>query len=107
MSLERQLKEIIKAAVREVIEEQVTYGRLQPQTKTVTIVESKPPTSAIHQTPRDPNFIIRPTALSEMLSVSLTTLWRWEKLGRLPGRMHLGGRAVGWRYGDIEEWLHR
>jgi len=104
MRLELEIKHLIKEAVREVIEEEVERGRLQPASK------PKPSESSIVKKPlesRDPNSIVRPSEFTEMLSVSKPTLWRWEQSGQLPPRIHLAGRAVGWRYGDIVAWLNR
>ncbi|MBO6622466.1 MAG: AlpA family phage regulatory protein [Balneola sp.] len=49
--------------------------------------------------------VIRPKALSKILSVSLPTLWRMEQRGDLPKRVSISERAVGWLKSDIEEWL--
>lgn len=50
--------------------------------------------------------IIRPTELSELLSLSLVSIWRMEKRGELPPRIKISKRAVGWRESDIEAWLN-
>jgi predicted DNA-binding transcriptional regulator AlpA len=42
-----------------------------------------------------------------MLSVSKSTLWRWENDGQLPSRIKISDRAVGWRYKDIDRWLNQ
>lgn len=49
--------------------------------------------------------VIRPTALSKLLSISKPTLWRMEQRGELPKRVRISERAVGWLKSDIEEWL--
>jgi len=51
--------------------------------------------------------IIRSSELSELLSVSKTALWRWEKEGILPPKVKLAGRAVGWSEYDIEIWFQK
>jgi excisionase family DNA binding protein len=43
--------------------------------------------------------------LSDLLSVSISTLYRWIADGELPEKIKLGGSAVGWRYADIQDWL--
>ena len=107
MRLELEIKHLIKEAVREVIDEEVQRGRLQPASVPKQSEPAKPPTVKESLQPRDPNSIVRPSDLAEMLSVSKPTLWRWEQSGQLPTRIHLAGRAVGWRYGDIVAWLNR
>ena len=104
MKLELALKQLIQDAVREVLEEEVQRGRLQPEKK-----QPYPDSSIVNvtQKPRDPNSILRPSELAEMLSTSKVTLWRWEQAQQLPPRINFAGRAVGWRYGDIVEWLNR
>ncbi|WP_138430918.1 helix-turn-helix transcriptional regulator [Fodinibius saliphilus] len=49
--------------------------------------------------------IIRPSELQDILGVTSSTLWRMEKEGRLPARIKISERAVGWRKSDIEEWI--
>ncbi|MDR9417202.1 MAG: AlpA family phage regulatory protein [Gracilimonas sp.] len=100
--IEFQFKEIIKEAVREVIKEEMEKGTLATSSNEK---EGIIPPKVEQIKPRDPDSIIRPKQLSELLSVSSTTLWRWESKGKLPKRIKLAGRAVGWRYGDIQEWL--
>ena len=107
MKLEIEFRQLIKEAVREVIEEEIQRGRLQPGSIPNHLKPAKPPTVEEPLKPRDPNSIVRPSELAEMLSVSKPTLWRWEQSGQLPSRIHLAGRAVGWRYGDIVAWLNR
>lgn len=104
MNIEQTLKQLIKEAVREVIDEEIQRGRLSPSIKKEIVHQTTPKSS---NKPRDPNSIIRPAELSKMLSVSSSTLWRWEVSGQLPEKIKLGGRAVGWRYSDIERWLEQ
>lgn len=49
--------------------------------------------------------IIRITEIQEILGVSSSQLWRMEKEDRLPARVKISKRAVGWRKSDIEEWI--
>jgi predicted DNA-binding transcriptional regulator AlpA len=104
MNIEQTLKHLIKEAVREVIEEEIQRGRLLPANKPEP---TQPSTVKKPLKSRDPNSIIRPNELTELLAVSRATLWRWEQSDKLPPRVHLSSRAFGWRYGDIVEWLKR
>lgn len=49
--------------------------------------------------------ILRPIQLAKLLNVSVTTVWRLEKAGKLPQKYKISDRIVGWRQDDIEEWL--
>ncbi|WP_411993365.1 helix-turn-helix transcriptional regulator [Agarivorans sp. DSG3-1] len=49
---------------------------------------------------------IRSNELSEALSISHSTLWRWRKAGVVPEPIALGPRIVGWRTSDIQNWLN-
>lgn len=49
---------------------------------------------------------IRSGDLSKALNISLTTLWRWRKMGLIPDPINLGPRIVGWRIDDIQNWLN-
>lgn len=104
-SLEKELKGLIKEAVREVIHEEIEKGtlvKLRSISQNITGTTFK--TDEIKK--RDPNSIIRPAELSDMLSVSISTLYRWISNGELPEKIKLGGSAVGWRYEDIQNWLN-
>jgi predicted DNA-binding transcriptional regulator AlpA len=47
--------------------------------------------------------IIWPGGILDRYGISWTTLWHWEKAGKLPKRdVHVGGRAVGWKPATIE-----
>ena len=39
------------------------------------------------------------------ISVSNTTLLRWEARGRFPRRIRLAGTSVAWILSEIEDWL--
>ena len=50
--------------------------------------------------------IIRPKQLCKILSISMTTLYRWESEGRLPfQKVKVGPNVVGYRYNDVKKWL--
>ena len=46
--------------------------------------------------------IIRAKELGERLSVSRTTLWRWERAGLLPKRRRIGPNVAGWFEHEID-----
>ncbi|GAA4652361.1 hypothetical protein GCM10023116_46450 [Kistimonas scapharcae] len=53
-----------------------------------------------------PDRIIRPDELMQRLGIrARTTLWRWEKEGRLPPRVQIGPKAVGYRESDVNQWI--
>ncbi len=49
--------------------------------------------------------IIRFPALQEKLSVSRSTIDRWEKSSQFPRRISLGKNSVGWDLLRVEQWL--
>jgi prophage regulatory protein len=51
------------------------------------------------------NRIISITELSQLLSKSRVSLWRWERDGVLPKPIKVQGRTIGWRESAILEWL--
>ena len=48
---------------------------------------------------------IRQPDLLRLYPVSQATLWAYIKGGKFPRPTRLGKRAVGWRYGDVLDWL--
>lgn len=51
--------------------------------------------------------ILREKEVIKLVGLSRTSIWRKERLGTFPARVRLGGgRAVGWRRADLEEWLN-
>jgi len=49
--------------------------------------------------------IIRKPELLRMLQVSDPSIFRWERAGKFPRRIRLGGQACGWLASEIEGWL--
>ncbi len=45
--------------------------------------------------------VLRSPAAARMLGISRTTLWRYEKEGRIPPALKLSERAKGWRMADL------
>ncbi|MEX2409810.1 MAG: AlpA family phage regulatory protein [Candidatus Paceibacterota bacterium] len=101
-TLESTLKELIREAVREVIREEIENGSLA-LSHAQNVENEKTEWSDSKR--RDPLSIIRPKELSELLSISIPTLYRWITDGKLPKKVKLGPSAVGWHYVDIEKWL--
>ena len=102
MNLESHLRNIIQEAVRSAIKEEmaVYYEKLE------TAVRSHKNSS--HKARGLPDKrIIRPKEFAKMLSVSITTLYRMQQEGRLPEKVKIGPRAVGWFNTAIDEWLER
>jgi prophage regulatory protein len=48
---------------------------------------------------------VRARQLAQQLGISLATLWRWEREGRLPRGTRLSPHVVAWRDEIIEGWL--
>lgn len=51
------------------------------------------------------NRIISIIELSQLLSKSRVSIWRWERDGILPKPIKVAGRTLGWRESTILEWL--
>jgi len=50
--------------------------------------------------------ILRPEGVAVELGVSITTVFRWVKLGRFPRPVPFGGfKLVGWRRSVIDQWM--
>ena len=49
--------------------------------------------------------IIRRHELTDKVGYCLAHIYRLERAGLFPQRVHLGPRAVGWVEGEIESWL--
>ncbi len=54
-----------------------------------------------------PDRIIRAKEVQEMIGISRTTLWRMEKKGEFPRRVSLGVGSVGWRLGEVKQWINQ
>lgn len=51
--------------------------------------------------------IIRPKELSEMLGISRTSIWRFERDGVFPKHVQLGMQSIGWRLSEVNAWLEK
>jgi|TARA_B100000315_G_scaffold249228_1_gene280124 prophage regulatory protein len=49
--------------------------------------------------------ILREPEVRDVVGVSASTLYAWEKSGLFPPRQKIGPRAVGWHESVIEAWL--
>jgi prophage regulatory protein len=49
--------------------------------------------------------IIRFPKISELTSLSRTTIWRLEAEGSFPKRLQVGNRGVGWLLNEVDEWM--
>lgn len=49
--------------------------------------------------------ILRTADVIRVTGLSRTTLWRLERQGDFPARLHLGLNSVGWREDEIARWI--
>jgi prophage regulatory protein len=49
--------------------------------------------------------MVRKPELLKRINVSDATVWRWEKLGKFPRRIWLGGNSVAWLESELQEWF--
>jgi len=102
MDIETYLTETIEKAVRKAIREELEgfkeeiTNSISPKSKNrnVTKDRSQPESK-----------IIRPKELANMLSISISTLYKMQNDGQLPDKVKISSHAVGWLRSDIEEWL--
>jgi prophage regulatory protein len=52
-----------------------------------------------------PTKIVRFPQISELTSLSRTTIWRLESEGNFPKRLKVGNRGVGWLLNEVENWM--
>ena len=58
-----------------------------------------------HQEAAVPMGVLRAGELAEVLGVSIATVHRWHRNGRLPAKRRVGPNVTGWLASDIAEWL--
>ena len=51
--------------------------------------------------------IYPPVVVQQLINKSAATLWRWEKSGKIIPSIRKGGRCLGWRKSEIENWLKK
>lgn len=100
MNFETYFTQIIQKAVKEAISEELDEIK---ELVTRTKKSQKRPNKS--QTPTASGNIIRPKELAEMLSLSISTLYKMQSDGMLPPKIKISSHAVGWLRTDIEEWL--
>ena len=49
--------------------------------------------------------IIREPERRRITGIPRATWYRYERRGEVPNKIPLLGRTVGWRYGEIMEWV--
>jgi predicted DNA-binding transcriptional regulator AlpA len=52
-----------------------------------------------------PKRIVRSKELCDLLGISRTTAWRWERQGHLPPSRRIGPNVKGWCWEEIEAFL--
>lgn len=50
--------------------------------------------------------VLRPAAAAAYLGLSRPTLYRLERAGKLPARIHLGENSSGWLRDDLDSFLN-
>lgn len=52
-----------------------------------------------------PPTILNRRQVSKIIGLSVTTIWRMEKVGNFPARIHLSDKRVGWIDTDVYNWI--
>lgn len=52
-----------------------------------------------------PDRLLRPREVARLLGISLSTLWNWSRLGRLPRPIAVGPHATAWRLSEIQQFI--
>ena len=66
-----------------------------------------PPTVPPPIAPVSPHQLLRMTAVTKMVGLSRSTIYKLIERGRFPAGVRIGVRARGWRMGDVVTWLER
>jgi prophage regulatory protein len=53
-----------------------------------------------------PDKILRLAELRALVPYSSMHLWRLERAGRFPARIHLGPNRVGWSLAEVTAWIN-
>ena len=51
------------------------------------------------------NAFMRLPQVTELVSVSKPTIWRWCKEGKFPSPRKLSGQVTAWNVGEVRAWL--
>ncbi|MDZ7720305.1 MAG: AlpA family phage regulatory protein, partial [Balneolaceae bacterium] len=100
MNFETYLTQTIQNAVKEAVARE--FDDLK---KTLMHLENLQSRSTQTQTSTSKGEIIRPKELAEMLSLSISTIYKMYSEGQLPTKVKISSQAVGWLRSDIEEWI--
>jgi predicted DNA-binding transcriptional regulator AlpA len=78
-------------------------------TNTIPSKNGKPPGGidvfdAVAPAPTDPPLVVDARRLATLLCAGVRTVWKWDREGRLPPSVRIGG-AVRWRLDEILSWL--
>jgi len=46
---------------------------------------------------------VRLPVVAALLGVSMPTIWRWVKIGRIPSPVKLGANTTAWRVGELRD----
>jgi prophage regulatory protein len=49
--------------------------------------------------------LIGQAELCKLIGMSRSQIWRLEREGQFPARIHIGKRRIAWRVSDIRAWL--
>jgi len=49
--------------------------------------------------------LLRWNAIHAQTGLSRTTVWRYERQGLFPRRVHITARTVGWLEAEVTDWL--
>lgn len=52
-----------------------------------------------------PRRILRQPTVIERVGVHATTIYRWERAGLFPPRVHLGPNSIGWYADEVDAWM--
>ena len=102
MNIEAYLKETIEEVVRKVIREELENFKEEISNSTTSRSENR---KVPKNRSQPKSKIIRPKELANMLSISISTLYKMQDERQLPPKLKISSSAVGWLRSDIEEWL--
>ena len=92
-------------ALAEILRLRAELGRFRVPTPRETVrigrQASKDATTAVTVTPQQ---FVRAKELKTILGLSISTIWKMTKEGRLPKPVHLSPRTTAWRMADILTW---
>ncbi len=54
-----------------------------------------------------PDRILREAELRSLVPYSSMHIWRLERAGRFPARIHLGPNRVGWSLAEVTAWIDK